>query len=83
MQKYHIKIKRDWGQFGFWNPETRTCEKKGFVVTHDSVYDCNCMPGAVWFKTIEDAFLGIQAHMNVGDTMEWHNEIKRLKNERK
>lgn len=74
--KYKIKIKRDWGRYGFWNPKTRRNEKTGFVVVKDH---CNCIPGAMWFRTIEDAMRGVQAHMNVGDTMEWHDEYKRLK----
>ncbi len=74
-KRYRINIKRDWGRYGFWNPETRTCEKQGFVVTHGNT---NCIPGAGWFKTIEDAFIGIKAHMIAGDTMAFHDEYRRL-----
>ena len=80
MSKYHIKIKRDWGQYGWYCSKTRTSNRRdGFVVTHDSAHGCNCMPGAAWFETIEDAMIGIQAHMNVGDCAEWYDEVKRLK----
>lgn len=54
--KYQIKIKRDWGRYGFWNPKTRRLEKQGFVVVKGG---CNIMPGAVWFKTVEQAIRAI------------------------
>ena len=71
MSKYHIKIKRDCGPYGWSN------RRDGFIVLKDG---CNCMPGAVRFKTIEDAMLGIQAHMNVGGNsrLDWYKEMKRL-----
>ena len=50
--KYKIVIKRDFGPYGYWNHKNRRNEKTGFVVT-DGV--CNIMPGATWFRTVEDA----------------------------
>ena len=82
--KYKIKIKRDFGSGpGHWLTDAGTggtgkygFVKTGFVVVKDH---CNCIPGACWFRTIEDAMLGIQAHMKTGGTMDWHEEYRRLK----
>lgn len=74
--KYRIRIKRDFGPYGWYDSKTRTNRRDGFVVTQG---ECNCIPGAGWFKTIEDAFVGIQAHMKTGDTMDFHTEYRRLK----
>ena len=58
-KKYRIKIKRDFGRYGWWDPQTRSNRYDGFVVTNGGII--NVMPGACWFKTIEDAFIGIEA----------------------
>lgn len=75
-RKYQIKVKRDFGPRGWYDSKTRSNRRDGFVVT-DGI--CNIIPGACWFSTIEDAMIGIKAHMAVGDTMAWHDEYKRLK----
>lgn len=81
MRKYKIKVNRDFGRYGWYDAETRTCNRRdGFVVT-DGL--CNIIPGACWFKTIEDAMLGIKAHIISGDTAEWHQTYARLNAERK
>lgn len=49
MKKYKIKIKRDFGRYGWYDSKTRTNRFDGFVVTDGF---CNVMPGAVWFKTV-------------------------------
>ena len=61
--KYKIVIKRDFGPYGYWNPQTRRTEKKGFVVT-DGV--CNIMPGAAWFRTVEDAMRAVRIFVETG-----------------
>jgi hypothetical protein len=73
---YKIKVKRDFGPHGYWNSATRRNEKTGFVVT-DGI--CNIIPGACWFRTIEEAMDGIRAHMIAGDTQAWHGEYKRIR----
>lgn len=77
MTKYQIKIKRDWNQYGYWNNVTRKMEKTGFVVVQNGL---NCIPGACWFKTIEDAMIGIQAHMITGDCSDFYDVYKKMKN---
>lgn len=77
--KYKISIKRDWGPYGYWNSKTRRNEKTGFVVGNPGG---NCMPGAVWFETIEDAMIGIEAHVKTGDCLAWYDEYKRIKQSR-
>jgi hypothetical protein len=79
MTNYKIKVKRDFGKFGWYDSETRSNRRDGFVVT-DGI--CNVIPGACWFKTIEDAMVGVQAHMMSGDTMEWHSTYAKLKSEK-
>lgn len=71
--KYKIEIKRDFGRYGYWNAATRRCERTGFVVTQDG---CNCIPGAGWFRTIEQAMIGIKVHMRTGDTAAFHAEYR-------
>ena len=56
MAKYRIKIKRDFGQYGWYDSKTRSNRFDGFVVTDGF---CNVMPGAVWFKTITEAMNAI------------------------
>lgn len=73
---YKIKIKRDFGQYGWYDSETRTNKKLGFVVVQGG---CNCIPGAGWFKSIADAMIGIEAHMIAGDTMGFYEVYKALK----
>lgn len=79
MRKYQIKIKRDFGRYGYWDPVLRKNIKQGFVVTHGG---CNCIPGAMWFRTIEKAMLAIEVHMQVGDTMAFHDHYRELAAER-
>ena len=82
--KYKITIKRDFGPGkGHWLPGAGTTGtghygfvKTGFVVVQNG---CNCIPGACWFRTIEEAADGIRAHMIAGDTMAWHDEYKRIR----
>lgn len=76
MSKYKIKIKRDFGPYGFWNSDTRQNEYTGFVVVKDG---CNCMPGAVWFRTIADAMLAVEVHMITGDDPEFYSVYKQKK----
>ena len=60
MTKYQIKPKRDFGKGpGHWLPNAGPhgtgrygFVKHGYVVTDGS---CNVMPGATWFRTVEDA----------------------------
>ena len=79
MTKYKIKIKRDFGRYGYYDSKTRKNIRTGFVVT-DGI--CNIIPGACWFKTVEEAMLGVEVHMKTGDTMAWHGEYRRLALER-
>lgn len=76
VMKYQIKLKRDWGRFGFWNPATRRNEKLGWVVV---LGGCNCIPGAMWFRTIADAMLAVEVHMITGDTMAFHDKYREMK----
>jgi hypothetical protein len=46
--KYHIKPKRDFGLYGWYDSETRTNIRHGYVVTDGGII--NVMPGACWFK---------------------------------
>jgi hypothetical protein len=80
MTKYKIVVKRDFGRFGWYDSETRTNRRDGFVVT-DGI--CNIIPGAGWFPTIADAMIGIEAHMISGDTKEFHDTYRRLVRERR
>ena len=80
MTNYQIVPKLDFGLYGYWNPETRRNEKIGFVVT-DGI--CNIIPGACWFRTEEEANIGIEAHKITGDTKEWHVVYRRLSAEAK
>lgn len=82
--KYRIAIKRDFGPGkGYWLPGAGThgTGKYGFVKTGFVVCqgNCNCIPGAMWFRTIAEAADGIRAHMIAGETMAWHNEYKRIR----
>jgi hypothetical protein len=80
---YRIKIKRDFGSGpGYWLPNAGDVGtgnygfvRNGFVVVKGGA---NCIPGAMWFRTIEDAMRAIKAHINVGGTMAWHSEYARL-----
>lgn len=82
--KYQIKIKRDFGGGkGFWMKGAGDVGtgnygfvKSGFVVVKDG---CNCIPGACWFRTVDEAMDGIRAHMIAGSTMAWHDEYKRIR----
>lgn len=82
--KYRIAIKRDFGNGkGYWLPnagDVGTMKfgwvKSGFVVVKDG---CNCIPGAMWFRTVDEAMDGIRAHMIAGSTMAWHDEFKRIR----
>lgn len=72
--KYKIVIKRDFGRYGYWNPETRKNERTGFVVT-DGI--CNVMPGATWFRTVADAMRAIRIFDEVnGDASAFWWEMK-------
>ncbi len=55
---YGIVPKRDFGQYGYYDSETRTNIKTGFVVI-ELDFGCNTMPGGCWFKTVEEAMEGI------------------------
>lgn len=55
-RKYKIVVKRDFPDPGFWIAGRWV--RTGFVVTDGF---CNVMPGATWFRTIEDAFRAIEA----------------------
>lgn len=81
MTTYQIKVKRDWGRYGWYDAATRTCGNRGGFVVTDGI--CNIIPGACWFKTIEDAMVGIEAHKLVGDTQAWHATYRRLDAERR
>jgi hypothetical protein len=82
--KYQIKVKRDFGSGpGYWLPgagDTGTGKygfvKSGFIVT-DGL--CNIIPGACWFRTLDEAMDGIRAHMIAGDTMAWYKEYRRFR----
>ena len=72
--KYKIVIKRDFGPYGYWNSKTRRNERKGFVVT-DGI--CNVMPGATWFRTVEEAMRAIQILVEVdGDADAFWQKIR-------
>jgi len=77
--EYQIKIKRDFGRYGYWDSKLRKNIRQGFVVVKGH---CNCIPGAMWFKTIEQAMLGVEVHMETGDTMEFHDRYRQLATER-
>lgn len=63
--KFRIVIKRDFGAGpGFWmkgagnvGTDNYGWVKSGFVVTRGG---CNVIPGAAWFRTIEEAFKAIE-----------------------
>lgn len=74
--KYHIKVKRDFGRYGYYDSKTRRNIRTGYVVTDGH---CNIIPGACWFKTIEDAFIGIEAHRITGDAVAFYEVYRRLK----
>lgn len=82
--KYRIVIKRDFGSGpGHWLPNAGNTGtgnygfvKSGFVVVKDG---CNCIPGAMWFRTVGEAMLGIKAHLIAGDTQKWHDVFRGLK----
>ena len=38
----------------------------------------NCIPGAMWFSTIEAAMLAVEVHMETGDTPEFHKVFGKL-----
>lgn len=80
MTKYQIRVKRDWGRYGWYDAKTRTNRRDGFVVTDGS---CNIIPGAGWFETIEEAMVGIEAHRIAGDTAAWHGVYKQLQDKRR
>lgn len=61
MSKYRIVPKQDFGRRGFWIDGAWV--KTGFVVTRNG---CNCMPGATWFRTVEDAMTGIRVFEETG-----------------
>lgn len=77
--KYQIKIKRDFPKYDWYDSTTRSNKHLGFVVVKDG---CNCIPGACWFRTIEDAMLGIEIHMKTGDTPAFHTEWKKMREKR-
>ena len=58
MAKYKIVVKRDfprsYGKVGFY--DNGKWISSGFVVT-DGI--CNVMPGATWFRTVEQAVIAI------------------------
>jgi hypothetical protein len=56
-QKFKIVIKRDFGRRGFWI--NRQWVKTGFVVTRGGA---NIMPGATWFRTVDDAMKAIRIY---------------------
>lgn len=71
--KYRIVPKLDFGPGPGYLIEGEYV-KKGFIVT-DGI--CNIMPGATWFRTIEDAEWGIKAYdMAAGDGREFWNILK-------
>lgn len=82
--RYRIVPKRDFGSGpGYWLPgagsvgtEKYGHVKRGFVVT-DGL--CNIMPGATWFRTIPDAMLAINIHMQTGDTMAFWDAYRNAK----
>ncbi len=60
---YTIRIKRDFGRFGWWDSTQGRNRKRGVVVTDGF---CNVMPGAAWFQSVDEACQGIDALNNVG-----------------
>jgi hypothetical protein len=77
-KKYRIAIKRDFGRYGWWDSQTRSNRYDGFVVTNGGII--NVMPGACWFKTIEDAFIGIEAlEISEQDGRNFYEVFKLLK----
>ncbi len=74
--KYKIKIKRDFGKYGYYNSQTRKNEFTGFVVTKGGA---NVIPGAGWFNTISDAILGCKIHSITGDNMYFHTLYRHIK----
>lgn len=67
--KYKIVIKKDFGKYGWYDSETRSNKRLGFVVVKGG---CNVIPGAGWFKNIPQALLGVRIHSITGDTMDFH-----------
>lgn len=63
---FTVEPKRDFGPIGFLVDGQFT--KIGYVVTKRS---CNAMPGAVWFRTIEDAKTAIDALADTGSEGIW------------
>ena len=60
--KYEIRVKQDVGRYGYYNSKTRRNERTGFVVCQGIV---NVIPGACWFKTIEEAMRFVRAAIQV------------------
>lgn len=65
-QGFTIEPKRDFGPHGFFLEGRFT--KVGCVVIKDA---CNAMPGATWFRTIEDAKEAIDVLIAVGGADIW------------
>ena len=63
---FTIEPKRDFGPSGFFLDGRFT--KIGYVVVKDG---CNAMPGATWFRSIEDAKDAIDVLIEVGGADIW------------
>lgn len=79
MKKYRIEPKRDfprsYGTHGFYDKGKWI--NKGFVVTDGC---CNIMPGATWFRTVEDAIRGLRIYLEVdGVASEFWRRIREEK----
>ena len=61
---YTIKPKKDFGQYGYYDSNTRQNLKAGFIVTNGV---CNSLPGAMWVKTVDEALQAINILDAVGE----------------
>lgn len=77
MTNYQIVPKQDFGPYGYYDADERKMIRDGFVVT-DGI--CNVMPGASWFRTKQEAEIGIVALKLVGDSPDWYTVFIAFKN---
>lgn len=76
---YQIVPKQDFGHYGYYDAKRRCLIREGFIVTDGF---CNVMPGATWFRTKEEAEIGIEALRLAGDNADFYAVYKALKKQR-
>ena len=56
IEEYSIVPKRDFGKLGFYDARTRSNISAGWIVKKGG---CNAIPGAGWYKTLDEAVVGL------------------------